>query len=71
MLVAKSRRKIEGRQTGYPPQFEGTPRLPATTRARIGAAQKMSRSGDTSTYSMRVQKIIGLYKALRFEGGAA
>jgi hypothetical protein len=45
--------------------------LPATTRARIGAAQKISRSGDTSTYSMRVQKIIGLYKALRFEGGAA
>jgi hypothetical protein len=48
MLVAKSRRKIEGRQTGYPPQFERTPRFPVAAGAALGAEQKISESVDTS-----------------------
>jgi hypothetical protein len=71
MLVAKSSRKIEGGQTSYPPQFERTPRFPIAADAALGTPQKISESADTSEYSSRAPKIIGLYKALSFESSAA
>jgi hypothetical protein len=71
MLVEKTRRKIEGRRTSYPPHLAGTRRFRSRDGARDGAAQKISRSGDTSTHSLHAQKIIGLYNVLHFEGGAA
>jgi len=71
MLVAKSRRKIEAGQTGYPPHFERTPRFPIAAGAALREAEKISESADTSKYSSRAPKIIGLYKALHFESSAA
>jgi hypothetical protein len=67
MLVRKSRRKIEGGRTSYPPHSGGTRRFTPRIGARYGATEKICRRSDTSAWSFRVQKIIGLYNALPFE----
>jgi hypothetical protein len=44
-LVTKSRRKIEGRETGYPPQLAGTRRFPIAHRSVMRRSRKFPETG--------------------------
>jgi len=65
-LVGKSRRKIEGSETGYLPQFAGTRKFPDRRSRRGVAPQKISCCALTSAAPSHSQKSFRVVKALPF-----